>query len=53
LGSEAYKSGILEKGITAKHLAATAQSLSLIMVEVPYLQQQLLCRVPDEQQDIK
>jgi hypothetical protein len=51
LGSEAFKSGILDKGITAKHLAVTVQSLSLIMVEIPFLRGQLLWRVLDEDQD--
>jgi hypothetical protein len=48
LGSEAYKSGILVKGITAKHLAITYQSLSFMMNEIPFLQEQILCRVGDE-----
>ncbi|CAI2381418.1 unnamed protein product [Moneuplotes crassus] len=53
LGSQAFHSKILERGITAKHLAITYQSLSFILVEVPFLQEQILCRVEDNQDGIK
>ena len=42
LGSQAYHMKILEKGITAKHLAITYQNLSFVMVEIPFLQEQFL-----------
>ena len=51
LGSEAYKSGILEKGITAKHLALTMHNLEFIMEEISYLQEQILIRASDDKQD--
>lgn len=55
LGSEAFRSGILDKGITHKHLAVTTQSLDFILAEIPYLQEQILCRVTntDKQEIIK
>lgn len=51
LGSEAYKSGILEKGITAKHLALTMHNLEFIMAEVAYIQEQICIKASEDKQD--
>ena len=52
LGSEAYKSGVLEKGITAKHLALTMHNLEFIMAEVTFLQEQIWIRASEDKQDV-